>query len=381
MRCGENRHEIREREGGPLNRQSRQRGTSGRIPHALSLRVIAGLVLWLAPTGAIAQEGLRGPPPGPEPVVVDVGLLLVDFVDINADEQTFEFSATLSMRWQDPRLAFDPDEAGTPEKVYQGAYQFAEIFPGWWPQLFLRNESGRFESQGVVLRVSPEGVVSYAEQLQAIAEVKMDLRRLPFDRQRFGVTFELLGFDLDEVRLRPDPERTGYGETTLSQWRIDGVETVSTTDEPVYMNGEETRISAISFYFPATRSPRFLLQLIVFPIMILVALSWSVFWMDRESLGSRMDISFIGILTVVAFQIVVSDRMPRISYTTILSSFMYVSYLTLAASVIVNLRVSALDRRGEMARGNRLDRRCRWLFPTAYVGAIFLSAMYYLIRY
>jgi hypothetical protein len=346
--------------------------------------VIEALLLsvWLlAPGGALAQEALRGPASGPDPVDVEVGLFLVDFVDINADEQTFEFTATLSMQWEDPRLAFDPDEAGTSEKVYQGAYQFAEIFPGWWPQLFLRNESGRFESQGVVLRVSREGVVSYTEQLQAIAEVKMDLRRLPFDRQRFVVTFELLGFDVDEVRLRPEPGRTGYGETTLSQWRIDGVEAVPTTDEPLYVNGEETRISAISFYFPATRSPKFLLRLIVFPIMILVALTWSVFWMDRESLGSRMDISFIGILTVVAFQIVVSDRMPRISYFTIMSSFMYVSYLTLAASVIVNLRVSALDRRGDKEKGNRLDRRCRWLFPTAYVGALFLSAMYYLIRY
>jgi len=322
-----------------------------------------------------------GPLPGPDPVVVDVGLFLVDFVDINADEQTFEFTANLSMRWQDPRLAFDPEEAGTPEKVYQGAYQFAELYPGWWPQLVLRNESGRFESQGVVLRVSPEGVVSYSEQIQAIAEIKMNLRRLPFDRQRFGLTFEVLGFDLNRVLLRADPQRTGYGETTLSQWRIDGVEAVSTTDEPVYANGEETRISAISFYFPATRSPRFLLRLIVFPIMILVALTWSVFWMDRESLGSRMDISFIGILTVVAFQIVVSDRMPRISYFTIMSAFMYVSYLTLAASVVVNLRVSALDRRGEAARGNHLDRTCRWLFPASYVAALLVSVAYYFIRY
>jgi hypothetical protein len=81
--------------------------------------------------------------------------------------------------------------------------------------------------------------------------------------------------------------------------------------------------------------------LVVFPFVILVGLTWSVFWMDRESLGSRMDISFIGVLTVVAFQIVVSDRLPRISCFTIMSSFMYVNYLTLAAGVFVNLRVSS----------------------------------------
>ena len=30
--------------------------------------------------------------------------------------------------------------------------------------------------------------------------------------------------------------------------------------------------------------------------------------MDKESLGDRMDISFIGILSVVAYQIVVSEH-------------------------------------------------------------------------
>jgi hypothetical protein len=348
---------------------------------AVRLIFLPWLALLWVPSNAAAQDFLRGPPPGPDPVEVEVGFFLVDVVDINADEQTFEFAATLSMRWQDSRLAFDPTDAGTQEKVYQGDYQFAEIFPGWWPQVVLRNESGRYERQGIVLRVSPEGTVQYVEQLQALAEVKMDLRRLPFDRQRFAVTFEVLGFGLDHVRLRPDTQRTGYGETTLSQWSLEGVDAVSTTDDPTYLDGEGTPISAISFEFPATRSPRFLLRLIVFPIMILVALTWSVFWMDRESLGDRMDISFIGILTVVAFQIVVSDKLPRISYFTIMSSFMYVSYLTLAATVIVNLRVAALDRRGDTTKGNRLDRTCRWLFPAAYLGALGLVVAYYFVRY
>jgi len=339
------------------------------------------VALYGAPGLAAAQDALRGPRPGPEPVDVEVGLFLVDVVDINEDEQTFEIEAILTMRWDDPRLAFDPAEIGTEERVYQGDYQFAEIFDGWWPQLVLRNESGRYERQGVVLRVGPGGSVEYVEELQAVAEARMDLRRIPFDRQRFVVSFEVLGFDASRVRLRPAPGRTGFGESTLSQWRLDGVEASTSLADPAYLGDAGQSVSAITFAFPATRSPRFLLRLIVFPIMILVALTWSVFWMDRESLGSRMDISFIGILTVVAFQIVVSDRLPRISYFTIMSTFMYVTYLTLAASVIVNLRVSFLDRKGDATRGNRLDRTCRWLFPLGYLAALGVSVGYFFLRY
>ena len=34
-----------------------------------------------------------------------------------------------------PRLAFDPAEAGTDDKRFQGEFQFNEMFAGWWPQL------------------------------------------------------------------------------------------------------------------------------------------------------------------------------------------------------------------------------------------------------
>jgi hypothetical protein len=47
----------------------------------------------------------------------------------------------------------------------------------------------------------------------------------------------------------------------------------------------------------------------------------------------------------------------------------------------VNLRVGALDKRGDVARGDRLDRTCRWLFPVGYVATLGLMVAYYLLRY
>jgi hypothetical protein len=40
----------------------------------------------------------------------------------------------------------------------------------------------------------------------------------------------------------------------------------------------------------------------------------------------------------------------------------------MCATVVVNLVVSGLDRRGRSALGDRIDRRCRWAFPLAYMG-------------
>ena len=98
--------------------------------------------------------------------------------------------------------------------------------------------------------------------------------------------------------------------------------------------------------------------------------SWSVFWMDQSSVGDRVSVSFIGILTVVAYQIVLSEILPRISYVTLMNGFLNMSFFVVCASVLVNLWVGSLDRRGQSAAGDRIDRRCRWLFPVVYFGLL-----------
>jgi hypothetical protein len=91
-----------------------------------------------------------------------------------------------------------------------------------------------------------------------------------------------------------------------------------------------------------------------------------IFWMDRETLGNRMDISFIALLTVVAFQIMVEQALPAIPDFTLMAGFLAINYLLLAATIVINLRVDQLDRAGRREAGDALDRRCRWIFPLLY---------------
>jgi hypothetical protein len=122
------------------------------------------------------------------------------------------------------------------------------------------------------------------------------------------------------------------------------------------------------------RKSLFMLRLIILPLILMVMLSWSVFWMDRSSLGDRINVSFIGILTVVAYQIVVSEMLPRISYLTFMNGFLNISFFVMCATVVINLAVGSLDKQGRAAAGDRVDYRCRWAFPLAYFGLLLLMS-------
>ena len=111
---------------------------------------------------------------------------------------------------------------------------------------------------------------------------------------------------------------------------------------------------------------------------MIVLLSTSVFWMDREStLGSRMDISFIGLLTIVAYQSLVVSSLPRISYLTLINGFVYVGYITMVASIVSNIWVDNLNRRDAQTTADRFDRLARWTFPAGFFGLNLISALYF----
>jgi len=196
--------------------------------------------------------------------------------------------------------------------------------------------------------------------------------RYPFDRQQLTVIFEVLGFTKDEVVLRADPATSGIWEddhhrVIVPQWNEPQFSSEIVEYSPIYLGGPEEQLTAYRVQIDMERDSWYTLRLVGLPVMIFVILSWSVFWMERSSVGDRMDISFIGILTVVAYQIMSSESLPKISYMTVLMSFMIISFLMMCASVSVNLRVAALDNSDRRLQGDRIDKLSRIFFPISYV--------------
>lgn len=335
-------------------------------------RILLLILCYLYGHSALAANNNFGPPEGDGPVVVKIGFLLSNINAINEADETYDFEGVLSLRWKDSRLAFDPAQTGYDTLYYQGNFQFNEVFSGWWPQVYLANEAGRFDREGVLLRIMPDGSVDYTEDIDAIVKSPLKLARYPFDQQQLAVIFEVLGFTSEQVELRSDPSTSGIWNddnhrVTVPQWRSPAYSASIIEYDPVYLDGHDQHLTAFRAQIDIERDPWYTLRLVGLPVMVFVMLSWSVFWMERSSVGDRMDISFIGILTVVAYQIMFSESLPKISYITVLMSFMIISFLMMCATVAVNLLVAALDNRGRHATGDRVDRLCRVLFPLSYL--------------
>jgi hypothetical protein len=322
---------------------------------------------------ATSEPFLLAPPKGAGPVVVRARFEFHDINEINDGAETFEFAGVLTLKWHDPRQAFDPAVVGVDEKIFQGGYQFNELSTGWYPQVVLVNESGLYQKNGVVLRVQPDGTSTLIETLNATAEAEFNMSRFPFDGQRLEAVFEVLGFDRDEVLLQVESDAASSfaSNVRVPQWTITGA-SASVRDSAASYAGRRRVSSAFVVSVDVQRESFYMRRLVIIPLVMIVLLSFSVFWMDRSSLGDRLSVSFIGILTGVAYQLMLSEQLPRISYVTLMHGFLTLSFLTMCATVVINVLVGTLDQRGKFELGDRVDRRCRWIFPFTYFGLILL---------
>ncbi len=330
--------------------------------------------------GAANQSQLNDLPGAARPAIIESRFRLTNLNGIDDKAETFEFSGVLTLVWRDSRQAFDPEKEGVKEKLYHGAFQFSELSPGWYPQVVLAHSVGIPETQGVLLRVAPDGTSTLVQSVNAVARTALNLRRYPFDRQRLEAVFEVFGFGSNEVSLRlgDGAVSADLAAINVPQWDITSMGGAVREITAPYA-GAAGRSSALVIAVEVSRQSFFMVGLVIFPLVLIVLLSWAVFWMDRSSLGDRMSVSFVGLLTAVAYQIVVGDIMPHISYLTWMNGFLNFSLWVMGASIVINLIVAGHDGRGDSARGNRIDQRCRIVFPLVYASLIAANTVIALI--
>jgi hypothetical protein len=345
---------------------------------------LAALLSALAPVAAdtpLSQTVLLAPPSVNQPVEVGIGFQLFDVVQIEETTETFEFSGILTVQWKDERQAFDPATEGVPVKFYQGGFQFNEIATSWYPEVSLLNSVGAFAKGEPLLRIFPDGTSILVTPVNATAKSELKLRRYPFDSQNLRIFFGIPGYAESELKLSTlEVPSLSYDDIRIPQWTVLAMRSMTESILPT-APGSKEQTSVFVFELDVKRQSAYIMRLVVLPLFLVVVLSWSVFWMDRASVGDRMSVSFVGLLTAVAYQIVLGDIMPHISYLTPVNVFVNISFMMMCASIVVNLIVGELNRENRAAAADAIDNRCKVVFPIVYAALLLISALIFALAF
>ncbi|AEB28288.1 ligand-gated ion channel [Francisella hispaniensis] len=323
--------------------------------------------------------------PPQKPTLVKTSAFITDIHSLDEVSEQLQIDVIFRFSWNDPRLEFNENKVKNPYKLYQGDFQYDEVFEGWKPQISIINEIGSPQIKARQIKIYPNGDVIYIEQRTLQLETPMQLKKFPFDKQVLKAYIIPFGYNSKEVQLKVEPNDKitvkdyvkEHPNINIAEWHLTNFN-LANTEPTKYYYGKPEKISMIEFSISLKRKPTNIILKVLIPLTLLVLAMWAIFWMDTKALSDRLNIAFIGILSVIAYQFLIEGEMPDIDYLTFTDGFLLLSFSILFSTVLESLIVYWLVKTNKQSLARNVDIFSRVAFPLTYIGLIFLLYFVYL---
>jgi hypothetical protein len=283
---------------------------------------------------------------------VEVGIYLVDLTAVDGAEQSFRADVLVQVVWRDPRLASTSTDA----------VRLLNVDSAWHPRVEIVNRRAIERTLGDELRLSPDGTVSYAQRFVGTFSSPMNLREFPLDRQRFYIQVVVGHADAEDMNVEPprsDAMLAGRSEElSVSDWRI-GPAHMETM--PLTLSSS-IELQGMALVMEGRRELRYYVVQVILPLMMIVTMAWTVFWIDPSVIPTRIGTVVTTMLTLIAYRFALSSFVPRLPYLTRLDWFMVGSTSLILATLLTMAAAAYLKSRGRDELVLRIDRWGRVCF-------------------
>ena len=305
---------------------------------------------------------LLPPPTADGRVKVTVALHVLNLSAISEVTERFQLTGYMLAQWRDPRLTYQPTG---PNDMYR------MVAPDsvWWPRLVIINAVEPRQTDDISLQVEPDGLVSYVERFDALITSTFHLKVFPFDTQKLEVIVHPFIDQQQTVAFVPSqlPAWTATEFNTyssLESWRFKSLTfNISSAASQFSRHG----ISEARFELTVERRYGFYLWKVFLPLLLMVIMSWSVFWFDPLEVSSQVTIAVTTILTIIAFSLAISLTLPRMPYLTLADGFFLTCYIFAFVTMVEVTAVHVAYRNEQRKLAMRIRHTVRWLVPTAFV--------------
>jgi hypothetical protein len=150
---------------------------------------------------------------------------------------------------------------------------------------------------------------------------------------------------------------------TLPDWTIEKWE----VKPLVYALAPHHQYSSYAFEFTASRNAQHYVWKMILPLVLIVMMSWAVFWIDPVTSNSQISIAVTSMLTLIAYRFAIDNQLPRLPYTTNLDAFILMSTVLVFFSFIEVLVTTILENQKRNRLAITIDRFCRVIFPVIFL--------------
>ena len=306
---------------------------------------------------------------------VQIGMSIDQIVNVDQQSENFTVVGSLQMVWQDPALAFSPDECKCliKKKELKDLEALANKNNIYLPVFNFFNQQGNRWTQTQLAFIEPTGRTTYREKFTVTLQAPdFDFRAYPFDRQKFNVHLDLSVptevFVFERIENPVDPLGDQLGE---EEWSVinffQGVKEV-----PYDKNLKSSRFTTT---LEMNRHLNFYVVRIFVPLLLILSVSWVIFFLKDYS--KQLDVAGGNLLVFIAFNFTISDDLPRLGYLTLIDRMIITSFCCAALVVIISVCQKRLVAKGQEQMAARIDNVALIFYPLVY--GIFIAIEYYIV--
>lgn len=174
---------------------------------------------------------------------------------------------------------------------------------------------------------SNELIVNYSYTGNYEFNNKYDLRNFPFDKQNIKIHY-VAGENLDEKLLSLSDYSQNMlldfkNKQSITGWNIKDVSLkYSPNQDPIDLSYSD----GVSINIEIERKYGYYLYKVILPIILILMICWSSLWIPYNELESKLTITIVCLLSLIAYNFVIDKDLPKLEYLTILDWIILVSY-------------------------------------------------------
>ncbi len=155
-----------------------------------------------------------------------------------------------------------------------------------------------------------------------------NLKTFPFDKQQLSIHLYNSKQDSEDERAIISSDSMKDALYFQDNNQIEGwnIESVDLKYKHIYDFKNETFHDGVVLEINIERKTGYYIFKIILPIFLILAVCWSAIWIDPIQIESRLTITIVCLLSLIAYNFVIDSELPKLEYLTIMDYIILVSY-------------------------------------------------------
>lgn len=249
----------------------------------------------------------------------------------------------------------------------------------------LEPANGKFDGKELIDDKLVDGERYLCHRVSGTFFFQPDLHKYPFDSQTLPITVEATQLGAADVVFVEDRDSYVKSGEPEDRWGLNpGLELPDyvfkgvrrrtwearypTTFGDPTEHGSDTRYARFTWEATFQRQAASYAFKILVPLLIILAMTYLVFFLPADQHGTSATVAMTGLLSVMAFNVAVSGNMPDIGYLVLSDKFFIATFLLLLVTLIETFVIFTLDRKGKPELAVRIEKTARVVFPLLVAG-------------